>query len=100
MIRLNRLIEVLTNAVMDDPNLADLPVSIGVIPPESEDVPITILTLENVQVLDTHAWDANPDDPFEPPGETIIAFLATNKPPTCIPDCPPWSNEKPTTENR
>jgi hypothetical protein len=95
MMQLDRLIELLTNAVMDDPDLADLPVAIGVLAPESEDVPITILTLENVQVLNIHAWDANPDDPFEPPGEPIIAFLATNRPPAFIPDCSPWLDQDP-----
>jgi hypothetical protein len=75
---LNNLTEVLTNLLLQRPDLGNIDCVVA------SKSPAGVLALDSIlgiQILTLHAAGANPDDPSEPPGLDVLAVLANRTAP-------------------
>jgi len=75
VLTLNDLTEVLTNLLLQRPDLGNIDC---VIASKDHAGVLALDSILGIQILTLHAPDTNPDDPFEPPGLSVLAVL-TNR---------------------
>ena len=77
-ITLNNLTEVLTNLLLQRPDLGNIDC---VVASKDHTGTLALDSILGVQILTLHAPNANPDDPSEPPGLDVLAVLANRATP-------------------
>jgi len=78
-ITLNNLTEVLTNLLLQRPDLGNIDC---VVASKDHAGVLSLDSIFGIQILTLHAASANPDDPSEPPGLDVLAVLANRSTPT------------------